>query len=77
MFTAWYHHITLSIMALHFMLDQRIRQHQEIPLLSCPDIKLFMALLLERKVDDPSEAWELLQARHKQRKADRDRCKPK
>lgn len=74
---AWYHHITLTIMALHFMLEQRIRHQEVIPLLSCPDIKLFMALTLQRKNNDPEEVWKLIQGRHKQRKADLDRFKPK
>ena len=46
---AWYHHITLTIMALHYMLEQKIIFRNEIPLLSCQDIKLFFALTLENK----------------------------
>ena len=48
---AWYHHITLTIMALHYMLDQKINAQNEIPLLSCPDIKLFLALTLREALD--------------------------
>ena len=72
---AWYHHITLTIMALHYMLDQKITFQNEIPLLSCPDIKLFLALTLERKAEDPDKVWNLIQVRHQQRQADLDRHK--
>lgn len=74
---AWYHHITLTIMALHYMLEQKIKAQHEIPLLSCPDIKLFMALTLQRKADDPDKVWQLIQVRHQQRKADLDRYNSK
>ena len=70
---AWYHHITLTIMALHYMLEQKVKWKNEIPLLSCPDIKLFLALTLERKATDPHEVWNLIQVRHQQRQADLDR----
>lgn len=74
---AWYHHITLTIMALHFMLEQKIKLKQEVLLLSCPDIKLFFALTLERKAQEPDQVWSLIQTRHKQRQADLDKYKPK
>ena len=74
---AWYHHITLTIMALHYMLEQKIKVKDDIPLLSCPDIKLFLALTLERKTEDPEKVWQLIEARHQQRKADLERHKLK
>ena len=67
---AWHHHITLTIMALHYILEQKVLHEQEIPLLSCPDIKLFFALTLPRKVNSDIEAWSLIQKRHEQRSAD-------
>ena len=70
---AWYHHIALTIMALHYMLEQKINAQNEIPLLSCPDIKLFMALTLQRKAEDAEAVWGLIQLRHQQRKADLER----
>ena len=33
---AWQHHITLSMMALHVMLIEKVKHEQHIPLLSCP-----------------------------------------
>jgi SRSO17 transposase len=74
---AWYHHICLTIMALHFMIEQKIKHKKQIPLLSCPDIKFFFALSLEKKARDPDMIWSLIQTRHQQRKADLDRYKSK
>lgn len=67
---AWYHHITLTIMALHYMLEQKVLHEEEIPLLSCPDIKLFLALTLPRKASSQAQVWGLIQKRHEQRRAD-------
>lgn len=74
---AWYHHITLTIMALHVMLIQKIKHQETVPLLSCPDIKFFLAMNLPQKAKNPEQVWELIQKRHKQRQADLDRYKPK
>ncbi len=70
---AWYHHITLTIMALHYMLEQKVAHANEIPLLSCPDIKLFLALTLPKKVKSEQEVWALIQKRHEQRQTDLNR----
>ena len=67
---AWHHHITLTIMALHYMLEQKVLHEEEIPLLSCPDIKLFLALTLPRKASSQAQVWGLIQKRHEQRRAD-------
>lgn len=72
---AWHHHITLTIMALQFMLEQKINYDKEIPLLSCPDIKLFLALTLTKKTDSPDQVWNLIQKRHEQRQNDLNRYK--
>lgn len=74
---AWYHHITLTIMALHVMLIQKIKHQETLPLLSCPDIKFFLAMNLPKKAKNPEQVWELIQKRHQQRQSDIDRYKPK
>ena len=61
---AWHHHITLTIMALHYMLEQKILNEEDIPLLSCPDIKFFLAKTLPQKANTPDEVWGLIQKRH-------------
>jgi len=55
--TAWYHHIALTMMALHFMIHAQIEHQQDIPLLSCPDIKLILAKTLTHKLNDPLGIW--------------------
>ena len=67
---AWHHHITLTIMALHYMLEQKVLHENKIPLLSCPDIKFFFAMTLPSKATTPSQVWNLIQVRHQQRHRD-------
>jgi len=70
---AWHHHITLTIMALHFMVEQKVIHEEEIPLLSCPDIKFFLALNLPKKTNNEQQVWNLIQKRHEQRQNDLNR----
>jgi SRSO17 transposase len=70
---AWHHHITLTIMALHYMLEQKVEHEEKVPLLSCPDIKFFLAMNLMRKATSEQEAWDLIQKRHFLRQKDLDR----
>lgn len=72
---AWHHHMTLTIMALQYMLEQKILHRKEIPLLSCPDIKFFLALTLTKKAENPDQIWSLIQKRHEQRQNDLNRYK--
>ncbi len=67
---AWHHHITLTIMALHYILEQKVLHEQGVPLLSCPDIKFFLASTLPRKAASQQDVWGLIQKRHEQRLAD-------
>jgi SRSO17 transposase len=70
---AWHHHITLTIMALYYMLEQKIKHEEMIPLLSCPDIKFFLAMNLPRKASTEERTWELILKRHELRQKDLDR----
>lgn len=70
---AWYHHITLTIMALHYILEQKVLHENQIPLLSCSDIKFYLALTLPSKAKSQKDLWTLIQQRHKQRQNDLDR----
>ena len=72
---AWYHHMTMTIMALQYMLEQKLLHQNEIPLLSCPDIKFFFALNLTPKATTPDQIWSLIQKRHEQRQNDLNRYK--
>ncbi len=68
---AWHHHIALTMMALHFTLHARIEQKDELPLLSCPDVKLLLAKKLQNKLDNPTLLEEAILKRQRQRLADK------
>jgi SRSO17 transposase len=72
---AFYHHITLTIMALHYMLIQKVNHQHTIPLLSCPDIKFALAMTLPSKITSQEQVWKTIRQRHKQRQDDMDRYK--
>ena len=70
---AWHHHIALTLMALHFILQIQAENKEEMPLLSVPDIKLVFAKKLLNKLNSDDGLLHALQVRHQQRKADIDR----
>ena len=70
---AWYHHIALTLMALHFVLQIQKDCQAEMPLLSVPDIKLVFAKKLLNKLNSDEGLIQALHLRHKKRKADIDR----
>lgn len=45
---AWHHHMAMVMMALLFMLDERIRHKKTYPLLSCSDIEELLSRFLPR-----------------------------
>lgn len=67
---AWYHHMTLTIMALHYILIQKLEHEHHIPLLSVPDIKFYLAQTLPKKASQTDQVWSLILKRHEQRAAD-------
>ena len=44
---AWQHHITLTMMGLHLLLDTQVRQREAIPNLSFASLKLVLAQKLQ------------------------------
>ena len=70
---AWYHHIALSLMALHFLLQIQKDNQEEMPLLSVPDIKLVFAKKLLNKLNSDDGIKDALKLRHFNRQADIDR----
>lgn len=71
--TAWYHHVALSLMALHFTLETQVENQEEMPLLSVPDIKLVFAKTLLNKLDSHEGIIRAINVRHQQRQADMER----
>lgn len=76
-YKAWYHHIALTMMALHYILQARIELQEDWPLLSCPDVKLVIARSLVNKLDATQGVWEAIENRHRKRAADLLRRKHK
>jgi SRSO17 transposase len=66
---AWHHHMALVLMAQSFMLDERVLNSEEYPLLSCADLVELLSAVLpskKRSVDDIAEA---MAVRHQRRQA--------
>ena len=69
---AWGHHMALSMMALLFILKQRILYGDACPLLSPNDIRYLLAALLPRRGVGYDEVVRQMRKRHKKRKAASD-----
>lgn len=70
---AWHHHIALSIMALHFLLQIQKDNKEQMPLLSLPDIKLIFAKKLSNKLNTDHGLLNALNIRHQKRRYDIER----
>ncbi len=70
---AWHHHIALTLMALHFILQIQKENQPEMPLLSVPDIKMVFAKKLLNKLNSDSGIIDALTLRHFKRQVDLDR----
>ena len=72
---AWQHHIALTMMALHFILETQIENAENLPLMSCGDVKLMLGNILKNKLDEPEILMETIHQRHRVRQKDIMRCK--
>lgn len=66
--SAWHHHMALVMMAMLFMLTERIRHKKTYPLLSCADIEELLARFLPRRDVTEQEVVRQLEQRHRKRK---------
>ena len=66
--SGWHHHMALAMMALHFMLTERLTQQGPRPLLSCADIEALLAHFLPRRDVDEREVIRQMEMRHRLRK---------
>ena len=64
---AWHHHMALVMMAMLFMLHERIHHKDTYPLLSCSDIEQLLARFLPRRDTTKEEIIFQLEHRHRQR----------
>jgi len=66
---SWHHHMALVFMAMLFMLEERIEQKDNLPLLSCSDIEsLLRSFLPRRDVKQDEVLWQM-EKRHRKRQA--------
>lgn len=67
---AWQHHIALTMMALHFILETQVENAENLPLMSCGDVKLMLGNILKNKLDEPKILMQTIHKRHKVRQID-------
>lgn len=65
--SSWHHHMALVMMAMVFMLDERMRHQDTYPLLSCSDIEELLSRFLPRRDVNQQEVIQQLEHRHRQR----------
>lgn len=65
---AWHHHMALVLMAMLFMLEERLSQKQSHPLLSCSDIEVLLAQFLPRRDVTSEEVIRQMEVRHEARR---------
>jgi SRSO17 transposase len=64
---AWHHHMALVIMAMLFMLEEKLLHKKTCPLLSCSDIEALLAHFLPRRDVGVDEVIRQMEARHQSR----------
>jgi SRSO17 transposase len=64
---SWHHHMALVSMAMLFMVEERERHQEEVPLLSCNDIETLLRTFLPRRDVDPDEVVRQMEERHRKR----------
>ena len=67
---AWHHHVALTMMALHFILETQIENGENLPLMSCGDVKLMLGNILKNKLDEPEILMQTIHQRHRVREKD-------
>lgn len=69
---SWHHHMAMVMMAMLFMLEQRMLFKDTYPLLSCFDIVCLLNFLLPQRATTLEEVIRQLEVRHKRRQASID-----
>jgi SRSO17 transposase len=64
---AWHHHMAMVMMALHFILSEKVLFKEEMPLLSAYDVREIMLNVYPRKGINQKELMEQITKRHEQR----------
>jgi hypothetical protein len=64
--------MSMVLLAMLFMLEQRLQHQPDIPLLSCPDVATLLKSVLPRKDITEEEVLRQLEVRHRKRQASID-----
>ncbi|BBO77886.1 hypothetical protein DSCW_53030 [Desulfosarcina widdelii] len=67
--SAWHHHMAIVMTAMLFMLSERIRHQENLPLLSCADIEELLSRFLPRRDVTREEVLRQMGQRHRRRQA--------
>jgi SRSO17 transposase len=68
LWNAWHHHMALVMMAMLFMLSEKLRMQEQCPLLSCADIERLLAAFLPRRDASPEQVLSHMNRRHEMRR---------
>ena len=68
----WHHHMTLVMMAMLFLLKERMENNKSHPLLSCSDIVELLSHFLPRRDVCQVEVLRQMEQRHKKRRSSID-----
>ena len=66
---SWHHHMAMVMMAMLFMLEQRLLCKKTDPLTSYSDIISFLCFFLPKRVIKADEVFRQMEVRHKKRQA--------
>lgn len=66
---SWHHHMAMVMMAMLFLLEQRLFYRKDIPLLSCFDIVCILSFLLPQRAITKDEVFRQMEIRHKKRQS--------
>jgi len=69
---AFHHHMTMVMLAMLYMLETRLANKKDYPLLSCADIENLLSHFLPRKDVTEEEVLRQMETRHRQRQASID-----
>jgi SRSO17 transposase len=68
--TGWYHHMALVILAMSFIVRERLLNRNDYPLLSCRDVRLLIIALLTKDTQFVDKRLKQMHTRHAQRERD-------
>jgi len=67
----WHHHMTMTLLAMLFLLELTLRMKEKAPLLTIQDAREILEEFLPRKTYEPKDFIELLKQKHKARRSAR------